>query len=174
MTTRKLPLLPLRGIMVFPYMIIHLDVGREKSINALEQVMMQDRLIMLATQKDAQNDKPQPGDIYEAGTVAEIKQLLKLPGGTIRVLVEGLQRAVLLEVSEEEPCMMADVRPSVDTSLKDSPEMKALVRTTQEYDAAAICARLGGGGHRQAAGCEIFGELKNAKAAVLAEVEKSL
>ena len=83
-------LLPLRGVLVFPYMIIHLDVGREKSINALEQVMMQDRLIMLATQKDAQNDKPTPEDIYDSGTVAEIKQLLKLPGGTMRVLVEGL------------------------------------------------------------------------------------
>ena len=78
-TVRTMVLLPLRGVLVFPYMIIHLDVGREKSINALEQVMMQDRLIMLATQKDAQNDKPQPGDIYESGTVAEIKQLLKLP-----------------------------------------------------------------------------------------------
>src|SRR5665647_454846 len=76
-------MLPLRGVLVFPYMIIHLDVGREKSINALEQVMMQDRLIMLATQRDAQNDKPSPADIYEAGTVAEIKQLLKLPGGTM-------------------------------------------------------------------------------------------
>ena len=89
-------MLPLRGVLVFPYMIVHLDVGREKSINALEQVMMQDRLIMLATQRDAQNDKPGPDDIYEAGTVAEIKQLLKLPGGTMRVLVEGLHRARIL------------------------------------------------------------------------------
>jgi ATP-dependent Lon protease len=80
---RTIPLLPLRGILVFPYMIIHLDVGREKSISALEESMVHDRQIMLASQKEAQNDAPNPEDIFEFGTVAEIKQLLKLPGGTI-------------------------------------------------------------------------------------------
>ena len=76
---RTIPLLPLRGILVFPYMIIHLDVGREKSISALEEAMVDDRLIMLAAQKDAQNDNPEPDDIFTVGTVAEIKQLLKQP-----------------------------------------------------------------------------------------------
>ena len=90
---RTLPLLPLRGILVFPYMIIHLDVGREKSVKALEAAMLAERQIVLATQMDAQIDTPTPEEIYRCGTVAEIKQLLKLPGGTIRVLVEGLRRA---------------------------------------------------------------------------------
>ncbi len=125
---RTMILLPLRGVLVFPYMIIHLDVGREKSINALEQVMMQDRLIMLATQKDAQNDKPQPGDIYEAGTVAEIKQLLKLPGGTMRVLVEGLHRARITRFVREDPYFEVDVQEFKDVMVRKTPELAAQSR----------------------------------------------
>lgn len=137
-TTRRaravcMPVLPLRGMMVFPHMVLHFDVGRPKSVAALEKAMTGDQKIFLVAQKDAENDDPTREDLCRVGTIAVVKQALNLPGDSIRVLVEGLQRAVLLEVSEEEPCMMADVRPSVDTSLKDSPEMKALVRTTQEY-----------------------------------------
>ena len=121
-------LLPLRGVLVFPYMIIHLDVGREKSINALEQVMMQDRLIMLATQRDAQNDKPMPADIYESGTVAEIKQLLKLPGGTMRVLVEGLHRARITKYVKEEPFFEVEVQEFKDVIVRKTPEMEAQSR----------------------------------------------
>ena len=127
-TVRTMVLLPLRGVLVFPYMIIHLDVGREKSINALEQVMMQDRLIMLATQKDAQNDKPQPGDIYESGTVAEIKQLLKLPGGTMRVLVEGLHRAKVTRFVREEPYFEVEVQEFKDVMIRKTPELAAQSR----------------------------------------------
>ena len=127
-TVRTMVLLPLRGVLVFPYMIIHLDVGREKSINALEQVMMQDRLIMLATQKDAQNDKPQPGDIYESGTVAEIKQLLKLPGGTMRVLVEGLHRAKVTGFVREEPYFEVEVQEFKDVMIRKTPELAAQSR----------------------------------------------
>jgi ATP-dependent Lon protease len=127
-TIRTMVLLPLRGVLVFPYMIIHLDVGREKSINALEQVMMQDRLIMLATQKDAQNDKPLPGDIYEAGTVAEIKQLLKLPGGTMRVLVEGLHRAKVMRFVREEPYFEVEVQEFKDVMVRKTPELAAQSR----------------------------------------------
>jgi ATP-dependent Lon protease len=125
---RKMPLLPLRGILVFPYMIIHLDVGREKSIGALEEAMVHDRLIMLASQRDAQNDKPQPEDIFSVGTVAEIKQLLKLPGGTIRVLVEGLHRAEILRYAELEPFYMAEIREYSEAEAK-TPEVEALTRT---------------------------------------------
>ena len=137
-TTRRartvcMPVLPLRGMMVFPHMVLHFDVGRPKSVAALEKAMTGDQKIFLVAQKDAENDDPTRDDLCRVGTIAVVKQALNLPGDSIRVLVEGLQRAVLLEVSEDEPCMMADVRPSVDTSLKDSPEMKALVRTTQEY-----------------------------------------
>ncbi|MDR7867176.1 MAG: endopeptidase La [Sporomusaceae bacterium] len=125
---RKMPLLPLRGILVFPYMIIHLDVGREKSIGALEEAMVHDRLIMLASQRDAQNDKPLPEDIFSVGTVAEIKQLLKLPGGTIRVLVEGLHRAEIVRYAELEPFYMAEIR-EYDEAEPKTPEVEALTRT---------------------------------------------
>ncbi len=123
-----MPLLPLRGILVFPYMIIHLDVGREKSIGALEEAMVHDRQIMLASQRDAQNDKPLPEDIFSVGTVAEIKQLLKLPGGTIRVLVEGLHRAEIVRYAELEPFYMAEIR-EYDGAEPKTPEVEALTRT---------------------------------------------
>ena len=125
---RTIPLLPLRGILVFPYMIIHLDVGREKSISALEEAMVQDRLIMLATQKDAQNDTPQPEDIFSVGTVAEIKQLLKLPGGTIRVLVEGLYRGEIEEFISFEPYYQVQISEFTEAEPK-TPEVEALTRT---------------------------------------------
>ena len=126
--TKTMIMLPLRGVLVFPYMIIHLDVGREKSINALEQVMMQDRLIMLATQRDAQNDKPVPGDIYEAGTVAEVKQLLKLPGGTMRVLVEGLHRALITRYVKEDPYFEVEVQEFKEALVRKTPELEAQAR----------------------------------------------
>lgn len=125
---RTIPLLPLRGILVFPYMIIHLDVGREKSISALEEAMVQDRLIMLATQKDAQTDAPQPDDIFSVGTVAEIKQLLKLPGGTIRVLVEGLHRGKIEEYISFDPYYQVQISEFAEVETK-TPEIEALTRT---------------------------------------------
>src|SRR4051794_19537915 len=91
--THAYPLLPLRDIGVFPHMIVPLFVGREKSIRALEEVMKNDALIMLATQKNASDDDPAPDSIYETGTLASVLQLLKLPDGTVKVLVEGLERA---------------------------------------------------------------------------------
>src|ERR1700754_3194991 len=87
------PVLPLRDIVVFPHMIVPLFVGREKSIKALEEVMKNDALIFLATQKNASDDDPTPDSIYEIGTLASVLQLLKLPDGTVKVLVEGLERA---------------------------------------------------------------------------------
>ncbi|WP_346355715.1 endopeptidase La [Azotosporobacter soli] len=125
---RTIPLLPLRGILVFPYMIIHLDVGREKSISALEEAMVDDRMIMLAAQKDAQNDNPEPDDIFTVGTVAEIKQLLKLPGGTIRVLVEGLHRAEIVGYSDMEPYYQVEIREFEEPQGKTA-EVEALTRT---------------------------------------------
>ena len=89
------PVLPLRDIIVFPFMVVPLFVGREKSIKALEDVMAQDKRILLLTQKDAESDEPTRDDIYHRGCVAKILQLLKLPDGTVRVLVEGLDRAVV-------------------------------------------------------------------------------
>ncbi|MDF2841360.1 MAG: endopeptidase La, partial [Clostridia bacterium] len=99
---RKIPLLPLRGLGIFPYMVLHFDVGREKSIRALEEAMINDQLIFLVTQKEAQTDLPSIEDFYEVGTISKIKQLLKLPGDTIRVLVEGISRARIEEIVSEE------------------------------------------------------------------------
>jgi len=84
---RVLPLLPLRGLTVFPYMTLPFDVGRKKSIKALEEAMVKNQLILLVTQKDAKIDEPGTEDIYSVGTISKVKQLLKLPGDTIRVLV---------------------------------------------------------------------------------------
>lgn len=126
--TRQLPLLPLRGLLVFPFMIIHLDVGREKSVKAIEETMLQDRIIFLATQKEAQTDEPGEDDIFEIGTIAEIKQLLKLPGGTIRVLVEGLSRAKIERYIEHEPYFKVEVTEHPETAVI-TPQIEALMRS---------------------------------------------
>src|SRR6266567_428283 len=95
--TRAYPVLPLRDIVVFPHMIVPLFVGREKSIKALEEVMRNDTFILLATQKNASDDDPATGAIFEIGTLASVLQLLKLPDGTVKVLVEGAERAKILQ-----------------------------------------------------------------------------
>src|SRR5258707_868219 len=97
---RAYPVLPLRDIVVFPHMIVPLFVGREKSIRALEEVMRSDTFILLATQKNASDDDPATDAIYEVGTLASVLQLLKLPDGTVKVLVEGAERAKILHYNE--------------------------------------------------------------------------
>jgi len=125
---KALPLLPLRGILVFPYMVIHLDVGRTKSVQAIEEAMIQDRVIFLATQREAQTDEPGEDDIFQIGTVAEVKQLLKLPGGTIRVLVEGLARAKARRFISYEPYFQVEVEQYPEEFRKNS-EIEALMRS---------------------------------------------
>ncbi len=107
---KEYPLLPLRDVVVFPHMVIPLFVGREKSVNALDEAMKSDRFIVLATQMDAQISNPEMKDLYDVGTVAEILQLLKLPDGTIKVLVEGITRAYLSGVDTEGDYHLAEVR----------------------------------------------------------------
>lgn len=124
---RVIPLLPLRGVLVFPFMVIHLDVGREKSISALEEAMINDREIFLATQKDAQQDDPEMEDIYQIGSIAEIKQLLKLPGGTIRVLVEGLRRAEIDEYLKNDPYYKVSVL-EYEEKVEKTSEIEAYMR----------------------------------------------
>lgn len=124
---RMIPMLPLRGLLVFPYMMLHLDVGREKSIEAVEAVMLQDRQIMLSSQKDSKIDEPTAEDICEIGTVAEIKQVLKLPGGMMRVLVEGLYRAKIVSYEETEPHYVVQVEEYHEEEIM-SPEIEALMR----------------------------------------------
>ena len=94
------PVLPLRDIVVFPHMIVPLFVGREKSVHALEDVMKDDKQILLVTQKNAGQDDPTTDDIYQVGTVSTVLQLLKLPDGTVKVLVEGGHRARITEFAD--------------------------------------------------------------------------
>ena len=94
------PVLPLRDIVVFPHMIVPLFVGRERSVRALEDVMKNDKQILLVAQKNAAQDDPTTDDIYTVGTVSTVLQLLKLPDGTVKVLVEGGQRARIVEYAE--------------------------------------------------------------------------
>ena len=128
-SNRQLPVLPLRGVLVFPYMVIHLDVGRAKSIHAIEEAMIQDKQIFLATQKEAETDEPSEDDIYKVGCVAEIKQMLKLPGGTIRVLVEGLQRAKAIKIVATDPYFRAEIEEYEEELSEKSIEVEALMRS---------------------------------------------
>jgi ATP-dependent Lon protease len=106
--TRAYPVLPLRDIVVFPHMIVPLFVGREKSIKALEEVMRSDTFILLATQKNASDDDPSTDSIFEVGTLASVLQLLKLPDGTVKVLVEGAERAKVLKYTDRSDYYEAD------------------------------------------------------------------
>ncbi|MDB5767565.1 MAG: lon [Collimonas fungivorans] len=130
----QLPLLPLRDVVVFPHMVIPLFVGRPKSIKALEAAMEQGKSIMLAAQKAAAKDEPSPDDIYEIGCVANILQMLKLPDGTVKVLVEGAQRARIHHISELDTHFVADLTP-VDSELGDEAEVEAMRRAiVQQFD----------------------------------------
>ncbi|HZK27549.1 MAG TPA: endopeptidase La [Thermoclostridium sp.] len=127
--TITIPMLPLRGIVVFPNMILHFDVGRPKSISALEEAMMKDQKIFLAAQKEPSIEEPEQEDVYTVGTTAKIKQLLRLPGDTIRVLVEGLERSEIVDYVSEDPHYEVElVEHSSKRSLKKNPETEALVR----------------------------------------------
>lgn len=126
---RELPILPLRGMLVFPYTVIHLDVGRKKSINAIEEAMLGSKEIFLATQKEAQTDEPTEEDIYTVGTVAEIRQVLKMPGGTMRVLVEGLYRARIQTYLPYEEYMKVGIEEFKSETVTKDAEMEALMRT---------------------------------------------
>lgn len=126
---KRLPLLPLRGLSIFPYMVLHFDVGREKSIRALEEAMINDQLIFLVTQKDAHTDLPTTEDFFEVGTISKIKQLLKLPGDTIRVLVEGLTRAEVKEIVSEEAYFLVDVVEQSEKNNDGDLELEALRRS---------------------------------------------
>ena len=128
MSIKELPLLPLRGVIVFPNMVIHLDVGREGSKNALDEAMLKDNLILLVTQKDAQIDEPESNDLYHMGTIVNIKQMLKLPGGTIRVLVEGLNRARIKEFLQSKPYFKVLVEELQENEAKTT-EIEALTRS---------------------------------------------
>src|SRR3990172_8601792 len=108
--TRKLPMLPIRDVVIFPYMMIPFVVGRESSVRALEEALAGEKKIFLATQHDASVDDPKPNKIYQVGTIANIVQSVKLPDGNIKVLVEGGERARVVKVEVEEGFFRATVR----------------------------------------------------------------
>ena len=122
------PVLPLRDIVVFPHMIVPLFVGREKSVRALEAVMREDREILLATQRDAGDDEPGADDIHEVGVVANVLQLLKLPDGTVKVLVEGARRARITSFTRDDEYFEALAEP-IEEELGDPAGLEALART---------------------------------------------
>ena len=130
-----LPLLPLRDVVVFPHMVIPLFVGRPKSIKALEAAMEAGRQIMLVAQKAAGKDEPKSDDMFEVGCVSSILQMLKLPDGTVKVLVEGIQRANTKLISDNGEHFVAEVEP-IQPATDASPEIEALRRAvTQQFDA---------------------------------------
>lgn len=124
----SMPLIPLRGLSVFPYMVLHFDVGREKSIKALEEAMIYDQKIFLTTQRDIDVDLPSTEDFYEIGTICKIKQMLKLPGDAIRVLVEGVSRGKVEGIIFEEPYFKARILKIEEDPSRDR-ETEALMRS---------------------------------------------
>ena len=134
--TRTLPLLPLRGMVVFPYMMIHLDVARDRSMAAIEEAMVENREVMLTTQMDAEKEEFTPQDLYKVGTVAEVRQVIKLPGDLVRVLVEGKHRAFIHEYHEQEKFDVVDVEEfhdRIDTSLNMEALNRAVVHQFEEW-----------------------------------------
>ncbi len=129
---RTIPVVPLRGLTLFPHMVLNFDVGREKSLAALDAAMENDQILMLAAQKNAEIEEPEQDDIYAVGTVAHIKQIIRLPGDAVRVIVEGLYRGRIMEFSSEEPYTEALVAVDTVAGNSDSADSDAMVRGLQE------------------------------------------
>ena len=125
----ELPLLASRGVVVFPHMVIPLLVGRDKSVAALEEAMMEEKKIIIATQKDETVEEPEIEDIYRFGTIAEVKQLVKLPNGMIKVVVEGLERAEVIEYLDTEEYFLTEVESRPEEKIEVNTDVKALMRT---------------------------------------------
>jgi ATP-dependent Lon protease len=128
-----LPLIPIRGIGVFPNMAIHFDIGREKSINALEEAMLEDTNIFLTVQKEPDLDSPDEDDFYEVGVVCRIKQMIKMPGDNIRVLVEGINRAKIVDLKQQEPyfeAVIKEYRYEMEEPLDEN--LEAIIRYSLE------------------------------------------
>lgn len=124
--TKRLPMMPIRDVVIFPYMMTPFVVGRESSVRALEEAMASTKQIFLATQHDASIDEPSPNEIFNVGTVVNIVQSLKLPDGNIKVLVEGVERAKVVSVSDEDGFFRAVVR-TVSYKIEAGAQLEALV-----------------------------------------------
>lgn len=129
----NMPLMAMRGVVVFPYMVTHFDVGREKSLKALEAAMAKEQLVVLAAQKDAQIDNPEETDIYTYGTIVKIKQLVRLPQDSVKILVEGVGRVKICEFVSDFPYFSCDVEQILEDEDEISEELnEALVRTIRQ------------------------------------------
>lgn len=133
-----MPMIPLRGLSIFPYMVLHFDIGREKSISALEKAMMQNQMVFLASQKDADTDLPTREDFYTVGTIAKIKQMLKLPGDSIRVLVEGTGRGKIEDIVFEVPYFKCEIEKIEEVEYEEVPKkivalMRNVLDNFEEY-----------------------------------------
>ena len=139
-----LPLLPLRGLTIFPYMVLHFDVGREKSIKSLEQSMILNQLVFLVSQKEETQENPKAEDLFTVGTISRVKQILKLPGDTVRVLVEGISRASILKFTKTEDYFEVELKEDPQEENVDSIEMEAMMRSVLEAfeDFAQVNAKL--------------------------------
>ncbi|MFN3396038.1 MAG: LON peptidase substrate-binding domain-containing protein, partial [Thermodesulfovibrionales bacterium] len=125
-----LPVLPIRDIVVFPYMILPLFVGREMSIRSIDHALNSNRMIMLLTQKDLNIENPGPDDLFTVGTVGIIMRMLKLPDGRVKILVQGLTKARVLSFTQTEPMFMATIERLPDQKIEEiSIEIEALIRT---------------------------------------------
>lgn len=125
---RRLPLLPLRGLLVYPSMVLNLDVGRDKSVRALEHAMLEDQLLLLCTQSEVSIEEPSQDDIFRIGTIAKVRQMLRLPNNTIRVLVEGVERAEIVEYVPNEEFYEVQVHVLHEETSSDPSETEALMR----------------------------------------------
>ena len=127
-TNLTMPVLALRGLMVFPHMVLHFDVGRPKSVAALQEAMMNDQKIFLVAQKDVDDPDPTPENLCTVGTIANIRQVMNLPGDSLRVLVEGETRGELTAVTQEDPFLLGRIHLPKVTEPEDEMELAALVR----------------------------------------------
>ena len=127
-----LPLIPLRGITIFPNMVMHFDVGRKKSIAAIEEAMVRDQKLFLSTQKQAKTDEPKEEDIFEIGTISIVKQIVKMPNDTIRVLVEGIKRGTIKSYVNNENFFEVEIEEHSNEIDEKSNELEALIRTLKD------------------------------------------
>ena len=131
---RTLPLIPLRGLAIFPYTILNFDIGRESSLKALDEAMLGDELIFLTSQKEAEIDEPTEEDFYHVGTICKVKQMIKLPGDTVRVLVEGISRGTIEEINQDKGYFEAVIDEIVynKDEIVNDMEVEALIRNVLE------------------------------------------
>lgn len=137
-----LPLLPVRDVVIFSYMILPLFVGREGSIKAVDEALSKDRLIFLATQKDPTVEDPKPEGIYSVGTVATVMRMLKLPDGRVKILVQGLMRGRIIEYTQQKPCYMVNIEKIKEPIMPELPlEAEALMRSVKEHSEKVLSLR---------------------------------